>query len=122
MQRSLFALVIAFALILGACAGTQDTATQQTGDVGGEQPSSTIDDTASAEAPSSSEAPEAPDSDPMPSDTESSDDTEAPASTNPPPEGPVAPDFTLALGADGSETFMLSQEAKPVFMVFWAEW
>jgi hypothetical protein len=38
------------------------------------------------------------------------------------PEGPLAPDFTLALGADGSETFVLSQEAKPVYMVFWAEW
>lgn len=32
----------------------------------------------------------------------------------------VAPDFSLVLG-DGS-TFTLSQEARPVFMVFWAEW
>lgn len=32
----------------------------------------------------------------------------------------VAPDFSLALG-DGS-TFTLSEEARPVFMVFWAEW
>lgn len=38
------------------------------------------------------------------------------------PEGPIAPDFTLALGEDGSETFVLSEEAKPVYMVFWAEW
>lgn len=120
MQRSLFALVIAFALILGACAGTQDTATQQTGDTGVDQPSSTVDDTVSADAPSTSGT------DGTTSDTEASDggtdDTEAPASTDPPPEGPVAPDFTLALGADGSESFVLSQEAKPVFMVFWAEW
>ena len=120
MQRSLFALVIAFALILGACAGTQDTATQQTGDTGVDQPSSTVDDTASADAPSTSST------DGTTSDTEASDggtdDTEAPVSTDPPPEGPVAPDFTLALGADGSESFVLSQEAKPVFMVFWAEW
>lgn len=36
------------------------------------------------------------------------------------PEGPAAPDFTLALG-DGS-TFTLSDEQKPVYMVFWAEW
>jgi hypothetical protein len=36
-------------------------------------------------------------------------------------EGPAAPDFTLALGT-GSETFTLSDEAKPVYMVFWAEW
>ncbi len=35
-------------------------------------------------------------------------------------EGPVAPDFSLVLG-DGT-TFTLSEEAKPVYMVFWAEW
>ncbi len=39
-----------------------------------------------------------------------------------PPTGPVAPDFTLALGEDGASTFTLSQEAQPVYMVFWAEW
>ena len=38
----------------------------------------------------------------------------------PDPSRELAPDFTLAL-ADGS-TFVLSEEARPVFMVFWAEW
>lgn len=38
------------------------------------------------------------------------------------PDGEPARDFTLALGADQAEQFVLSQEAKPVFMVFWAEW
>lgn len=38
------------------------------------------------------------------------------------PEGPAAPDFTLALGADQDDTFVLSEEPKPVYMVFWAEW
>lgn len=33
---------------------------------------------------------------------------------------PVAPDFTLAL-ADGT-TFRLYGEARPVYLVFWAEW
>lgn len=33
---------------------------------------------------------------------------------------PLAPDFTLALGDGGAYT--LSEGAKPVFMVFWAEW
>jgi hypothetical protein len=32
----------------------------------------------------------------------------------------VAPDFTLDLGDGGS--FTLSQGAKPVYLVFWAEW
>lgn len=40
----------------------------------------------------------------------------------PPPEGDAAPDFTLALGEDGSESFTLSEGTKPVFMIFWAEW
>ena len=31
-----------------------------------------------------------------------------------------APDFSLELG-DG-DTFLLSQEVLPVYMVFWAEW
>lgn len=44
------------------------------------------------------------------------------AAPGPPPEGPPAPDFTLALGEEGIDTFTLSEEAKPVFMVFWAEW
>jgi hypothetical protein len=33
---------------------------------------------------------------------------------------PLAPDFTLALGDGGSYT--LSEGAKPVYLVFWAEW
>lgn len=37
-------------------------------------------------------------------------------------EGPAAPDFTIALGADGAESFTLSDGATPVYMVFWAEW
>ena len=43
-------------------------------------------------------------------------DTRAPL-----PEGATtAPDFELALGQGG--TFTLSDEQKPVYMVFWAEW
>lgn len=48
---------------------------------------------------------------------------EEPAETMPRPpvpDGPAAPDFTLALG-DG-RSFTLSDEAQPVFMIFWAEW
>lgn len=43
-----------------------------------------------------------------------------PATTNPTPDGPAAPDFTLALGDGG--TYTLSEGAKPVYLVFWAEW
>lgn len=34
--------------------------------------------------------------------------------------GASAPDFSLELGEGG--TFTLSEETRPVFMVFWAEW
>ena len=36
------------------------------------------------------------------------------------PDGRDAPDFVLALGQGGE--FSLSDEEKPVYMVFWAEW
>lgn len=32
----------------------------------------------------------------------------------------AAPDFTLALGAGGA--FTLSEQTKPVLIIFWAEW
>ena len=45
----------------------------------------------------------------------------APATDAPPVvDGPAAPDFALALGS--GETFVLSDEQKPVYLVFWAEW
>lgn len=49
-----------------------------------------------------------------------SDGTTTTAEPAPEPEGDPAPDFTLALGDGGS--FSLSGEAKPVYLVFWAEW
>ncbi|MFV1999196.1 MAG: hypothetical protein ACC654_02415 [Acidimicrobiia bacterium] len=38
----------------------------------------------------------------------------------PRPEGPIAPDFTMALAS--GESFTLSGEQKPIYMIFWAEW
>ena len=35
-------------------------------------------------------------------------------------DGPPAPDFALAL--DDGRGFILSEEKKPVYMIFWAEW
>lgn len=36
-------------------------------------------------------------------------------------DGPPAPDFTLTL-EDPQGVFTLSEEQKPVYLVFWAEW
>lgn len=47
--------------------------------------------------------------------------TSAPSTSPPTTEAAdTAPDFTLELGNGG--TFVLSEEARPVFLVFWAEW
>jgi hypothetical protein len=61
---------------------------------------------------------------PAPSTTTGAGTTEA-AATTPPPfvvDGPPAPDFTIPLEDPEGETFVLSEEQKPVYMVFWAEW
>ena len=50
----------------------------------------------------------------------SSPTTVATDESMPDPDRPMAPDVSLEL-ADGS-TFVLSEEARPVFLVFWAEW
>jgi hypothetical protein len=49
--------------------------------------------------------------------------TEAPTTSSeakPAPDGPPAREFMLALEPSGE--FVLSQEVKPVYMIFWAEW
>lgn len=46
--------------------------------------------------------------------------TAAPGSTSTAPDRQIAPDFTLKLGDGGQYT--LSDGAKPVYLVFWAEW
>lgn len=92
---------VAFALVLGACGGSDTGSTAApTTTVGGTAPSTT-------EAPGTTSGPTT---------------TGAPAETTTrvPPDGEPAPDFTLALGDGG--TFTLSDEQKPVYMIFWAEW
>lgn len=46
--------------------------------------------------------------------------TSAPETTETTSGRPQAPDFTLELGEGG--TYTLSEGARPVYMVFWAEW
>jgi len=58
-----------------------------------------------------------------PADTQEQDtttSTNATASTGTTSDRPLAPDFTLELGDGG--TYTLSDGAKPVYLVFWAEW
>ncbi len=112
MRRTLLLLVTAIALFAVACGS----------------PATQLDSTApsSTSSPSTSDAPSGDTgADEAPSTTSGSTDdgsTTSMADDRPKPEGPAAPDFALALGSDRSEEFVLSQEVKPVFMVFWAEW
>ena len=97
------ALFLAVLTVAAACSSTDDTATAP--------------DAVSDSAPTTAGATE---------DTNATTDSigDSGASLVPnatiAPEGPAAPNFTMAL-ADGG-TFTLSEEAKPVYMIFWADW
>jgi hypothetical protein len=100
--RRILLLVAVSALVLGACSGGED-ATPTTGDVG----PSTTQDPGRGTTPGT--------------DAEGATTTTAtPGGTTTVSDRPLAPDFTLDLGDGGSYT--LSEGAKPVYLVFWAEW
>lgn len=102
-------LIAALALVTAACGGAAAPAT----DAGTTPPPATaegsVTDTAGPASPTT-DAPQAAEQQPEPTAETS----------RPRPEGPDAPDFTLALGEGGE--FTLSAEQKPVYLVFWAEW
>lgn len=109
MRRSI-ALAFVFALVATACASSPDAGDSDATTVLVQ--STTTTEGAASDGDETSTT----------SDAGGSETTTTTESTSPPPEGPAAPDFTLALGEDGAESFVLSQEVMPVFMVFWAEW
>ncbi len=94
-----FVVFFALSVALAACGG----ATIQSTDAGQAAPPP---ESGSTQSPVTSEG-QTPSSEPAP--------TQAPVA-----DGPPAADFTLALGDGGSYT--LSDGAKPVYLVFWAEW
>lgn len=108
------ALIAGFALVVAACGG---------GDADVAAPAESpepVDNSQPAESAPAAE-PQATEPSTVPSE-EMADDAAAAGDERPAPDPDrmVAPDFTLALG-DGS-AFVLSDETRPVFMVFWAEW
>jgi len=98
-------LTAAIALILVACAsqGARSTATTEGGQLSTSQPS----DSGSGESPDSTDKP-------------ASTTTTAQEATETTSGRPLAPNFSLDLGDGG--TYTLSEGAKPVYLVFWAEW
>ncbi|MGI9666507.1 MAG: hypothetical protein ACR2N2_05320 [Acidimicrobiia bacterium] len=109
MKRVLITAAVAMSLFVAACSAPAAT-----------------DEPAATTTPSAPSDPEATTSSSVVSDDAEEPNTDSSSSTTvderPLPEGPAAADFTLALGQDRATEFVLSQETKPVFMVFWAEW
>lgn len=110
MQRPGIALALVFAFALAACGGGGDTtpgAVQTTVAQTSESPETTVGDGSPTTVASVDEAT---------TSVAGNNSQAAPSGV----DGPAAPDFSLVL-SDGS-TFVLSEAAKPVYMVFWAEW
>lgn len=106
MRRSLLTLT----LVLAACGGAASTPTDVAADT--TVPAS---DVTSAEGSSETTSPQRDDSEAGETPT-----TEAPDESATNPDLPLAPDFTLELGNGGE--YVLSENEKPVYLVFWAEW
>ena len=110
-SQRLAILLTALALVAAACGGgaadvSSPAESPSTTGAGDAAPATT----APAAEPSTSPATE-------PDEETTQPEPERPA---PDPNREIAPDFDLLL-SDGS-TFVLSEETRPVFMVFWAEW
>ncbi len=110
-SHRIVSLLAGFALVVAACGGgATDVATpsdsSQPGSAGDATPTTAVAVTEPSATPA----------------TEPNDDSAPPAAERPAPDPnrEIAPDFSLLL-SDGS-TFVLSEETRPVFMVFWAEW
>ncbi len=106
MARRTFLVALTTLALLGVACGAAD------------QPA--IDESApgtTAPATSADDASTVPTTTPAPEGTNAERASERPA---PDPSREIAPDFSLQLA--GGSTFVLSEETRPVFMVFWAEW
>ena len=93
-------VLLGLAILAAACGGGADAPVATT------NPPATIGTTVGATASPTTSAP-------------STTEAATPGATLP-ASAEEAPDFALALGTGG--TFALSEEQKPVYLVFWAEW
>jgi hypothetical protein len=104
MKRILIVLAV-LAMVATACSSSSVEGTPETSTADAVAPPETVE-TATEEPSAGSSVPPS-----------SLPETATSASEAKPPP---ARDFTLALEPSGE--FVLSQEVKPVFMIFWAEW
>ncbi len=110
-MRRLVYMLVAISLLVAACGG--DSTSTSTA------PAAGASDTVSDVTPSTEPAP---DSTANTTGTATTDTTEEPSAgpITTDFDGPTAADFTIDLNKTGS--FTLSEEARPVYLVFWAEW
>jgi hypothetical protein len=106
---------VSVALAAAACGGSTQPASTATESIAAPQTTE-----ATSSQPTTTVEPSATTADPAPEGGEESDAAETAEPAAPSFDGPPAPDFELEL-SDGS-TFRLSDEQKPVYIVFWAEW
>ena len=116
-MRRIFLLLAAAAILLAACGGAATVSTTS------EELSS--DAVPATPAPSADDQSGGDETQTTPADETATDAT--PAVDDEPVvarvtdfDGPAAADFTIAL--DKAGTFSLSEETRPVYLVFWAEW
>ena len=108
-MRKVTVLLIAVAFVAAACgdAGTPETATSAAGPTAPATSSTSTPDSGTSIVPATTPG------------TTAAEDPAAAVTTN--FDGPPAPDFFMTL-ENRSSGFQLSDEQKPVYMVFWAEW
>jgi len=126
MNRSRLLLSgLVFAMVAAACGAGDDPAGAGL-DAGAQQDSVAQESSSESQnATTGTDESDGPDDQTLTEPADPADDpagSEQPADSEERPaiEGTPAPDFSLAMG-DGS-TFVMSEAAKPVYLVFWAEW
>ncbi len=113
-MRRIFLLLAAAAILLAACGGAATVSTSF------EELSSDTAPTPSTDGQSGGDETETTSADETPADETPVVEDEPVVARVTDFDGPTAPDFTIDLNKTG--TFTLSEEARPVYLVFWAEW
>lgn len=109
MRQNRFGVaLVAIALVVVACGGGSDVGAAPDGEVAAAESLPSVDQSTMPDEPG------------LKGDTAATTGASPAERPAPDPSREIAPDFSLNLG-DGS-TFVLSEETRPVFMVFWAEW
>ena len=118
-MRRIFLLLGAAAILLAACGGAATVSTTSEELSSDAVPAPSVDDQPGGDETQTTPADETP-ADETPADETPAVEDEPVVARVTDFDGPAAADFTIDLNKTG--TFTLSEEARPVYLVFWAEW